>query len=339
MSAKALRRSLLAALLALIVVAGPAAAHAKAPDTAAADAPAEAPTPWSKGVPQASQTKAQALYATGNDLYGNKEYGKALEKYRAAVALWDHPSIRFNMVVAYLDLGEYVRASQSLERALRFGQGPLSSANFAEAQRFKGMLRALVATVSVRSKPGNAQLELDGKPIKAGEQRAVAAGAHVAVARKPGYVDTSVKLTAKGGELTVVDVVLVPQMRSTTVYPYAEYVPYVVVGAGLLVGAAGLPMWFVGDGLVNEHDTWARENCANDSGCSKAEQDAGKGPLKDEGYALRDASYAMFALGGAAVVAGAILFVLNQPEVVKEPVVPQVSVTPGLGGGSLSIRF
>ena len=65
--------------------------------------PAPAPEmPWSVGVPLAVQARANALYDEGNQLFVQQAHAPALEKYKQALALWDHPLIRFNLAVTDL---------------------------------------------------------------------------------------------------------------------------------------------------------------------------------------------------------------------------------------------
>jgi len=84
---------------------------------------AEPPTPWARDVPAAQQERARALFEDGNQLFAQQAHGPALDRYRAAVALWDHPMIRFNMAVTEIRLDRVLDAAEDLQAALRFGQG------------------------------------------------------------------------------------------------------------------------------------------------------------------------------------------------------------------------
>jgi hypothetical protein len=59
-------------------------------------------TPWSRGVTDAAKAQAQALLEEGNALIVQNLFREALAKYEAALAAWDHPAIRFNMVRALI---------------------------------------------------------------------------------------------------------------------------------------------------------------------------------------------------------------------------------------------
>jgi hypothetical protein len=108
----------------------------------AASSPARADeTPWAKGVPAPQQDKANALFAEANQLFGQQADGPALEKYKAAIALWDHPMIRFNMAVTLIRLDKVLDAADALEAALRFGSQPFTKELFQQAQTYQQLLK------------------------------------------------------------------------------------------------------------------------------------------------------------------------------------------------------
>ena len=72
--------------------------------------------PWVAGVSDESKAAAKILLDAGNARFIEHDYTGALDRYKAAVAKWDHPAIRFNMAV---------EASESLKLALKFGAAPL----------------------------------------------------------------------------------------------------------------------------------------------------------------------------------------------------------------------
>lgn len=332
----------------VIVATGPAfAGEPPAKEPAAETAPSSPPPkpmPWAKGVSAEDRAEAEAIFAKGNVHYGDKDYAKALEQYRAAVKIWDHPSIRFNMTVALIDLESWVDAWHSLARSLRFGKGPLSDKTFADAKRYDRLLKGLVAVVKVASKPAGAALELDGKPIAAGADQVITVGDHVIVAKKAGFVTTTQKLQARGGAPQAVEVLLLPQTRTRKVYPMADWVPWVTIGAGVVVAAAGLPLWFTAKADLETYDGLVSNACGG--GCHLDSLPADVADAKTKWESEYGGSLALFALGGAAVVTGALLFILNQPKLVEEAIsvdaeepAAALSVSPTLGGASFSLTF
>ena len=98
----------------------------KAPEPEPAPAPTPVPVPsavssegkpWAMGVPQDVQDKAKALYEEGNTLFAQQAHAPALEKYKQAIALWEHPLIRFNMAVT--EIRHFGGASIQVARRLR----------------------------------------------------------------------------------------------------------------------------------------------------------------------------------------------------------------------------
>jgi hypothetical protein len=59
--------------------------------------------PWAKGVSQDQQRAAIALFEAGNGLLKESIFLKAVENYRKALALWDHPGIHYNLALALLN--------------------------------------------------------------------------------------------------------------------------------------------------------------------------------------------------------------------------------------------
>src|SRR6185312_506210 len=96
-----------------------AMAIAVAPSVARAD-----DQPWAVGVSDAQKAQAQKILEEGNQLFLKKDYAQALDKYKAAVAVWDHPAIRFNIVRCLIQLDRPVDASDNLALALKYGAAP-----------------------------------------------------------------------------------------------------------------------------------------------------------------------------------------------------------------------
>src|SRR3569623_242091 len=106
-------------------------ALAVAPSAAHAD-----DQPWAVGVTDAQKAQAQKILDEGNQLFLKKDYAPALDKYKAAVAVWDHPAIRFNIVRCLIQLDRPVDASATLALALKYGAAPLEGAVYREALCF-----------------------------------------------------------------------------------------------------------------------------------------------------------------------------------------------------------
>ena len=98
------------------------------PETPQPETPAPTTKPWAAGVPEPEQEIALAIYKEGNAEFEQARYQQALEKYREAIKHWEHPAIRFNMVVTtgaaavlaggvmvYLNRGKTVYESRDMQ--------------------------------------------------------------------------------------------------------------------------------------------------------------------------------------------------------------------------------
>jgi hypothetical protein len=85
--------------------------------TAAAVHPAEAtcyvdqPAPTTKH----DEDLAIKLQGEGDTLFTHKSYTEALERYRAALGAWDHAKLHLALGVAYIQLSQWVEATDELE--------------------------------------------------------------------------------------------------------------------------------------------------------------------------------------------------------------------------------
>src|SRR4051812_38973049 len=125
-----------------VVVAGVAAVLlAASPIRARAD---DAMAPWVAGVSEDNKAAAKKLLAQGNELFLEHKYAEALDTFKQAIAKWDHPAIRFNIVRCLIQLDRPVDAAENLELALKYGPAPLEESVYAEAVAYKKLLATQV---------------------------------------------------------------------------------------------------------------------------------------------------------------------------------------------------
>jgi len=304
----------------------------------AAEAPVKAPSPWEKGVSEAAKKRATALFDKANALFVQKDYGKAIAAYQKALKEWEHPSIGFNLAESLIEVGRYLEARAVLDRALRFGQGPLAKASYATALRYQKLVRRSLAKVRVRCDEPGAVVTFDGKPLLTGpatKELEVPPGTYVAVAKKAGFKVTTRNIVAGAGVTTQASIQLDPIMEVRDVYPLPEALPWAVLGTGLALTAVGVPLWVVSNDRADEADQVFSQSCNQPNGCAVSEV-ADVLALRDEAEGMRSASIAMFAIGGAATLAGVILAVMNRPEQVEVPVVVPVA---GPRSAGVWVRF
>jgi hypothetical protein len=316
-----------------------AAATARADDQKTPPAPA--PTaPWAVGVSDDEQATALALYKQGNAEFEQARYQQALDKYREAIKHWDHPAIRFNMVVCRVNLDQPREAFDDLELALKYGEPALGKEVYAQALTYKKMLLGTLAKLEVTShEPEGARVTLDGKELflAPGETtQLVTPGDHQIVATKRGFITQSITLTLVPGKVTVRDVKLL-DLKSATKYVrrWPMWKPWAVVGAGAVVTLVAIPFQAQSATNFSRYNEEFGTACPN--GCGGANQPAIPVPLisiRNTARTENVAAITMLTLGGAAIATGVVGVFLNQPRAV----IPQeLQIAPSVGPSGASL--
>ena len=291
------------------------------------------PKPWAAGVPQDQQDKASALYEEGNQLFAQQAHAPALEKYKEALKLWDHPLIRFNKAVTEIRLDRALEAAEDLEASLKWGDQPFTKENYEKALDYQALLKGRVGWIEASCDQAGAQLLLDGKPWFqcAGKQKMrVLAGEHAIVGSKKGMVTSSQKVVVAGGQVASEKVTLVPLDSAVVLrYPYRRWIPWTMAGIGLAVGVAGAGTLVLGNNQINQFEADYATQCA--AGCEPGLTAPSHRPLLNEeqsGQLKQKIGVAMMGVGGAVAVTGLVLAILNRPS----RVLPNLEVAPHPGG-------
>lgn len=317
-------------LAALLSLAGPLAISRNA----------AAETAWETGVPQATREQANKLYAAGNELFLNKEYGQALEKYQAAVALWDHPLIRFNLVRTLINLDRPLEAAEALERAMRFGDDPFDAEKYQAALELQSLLRGRVGNIEAQCAQDGVSLLLDGKPwfdCPATKTQRVLAGEHSLVGEKKGFATKSQRIVVGGGT-TAKTTIKLQSLDDAVVleYPYPRWVPATIGGLGFALALGGLAYYASGRSQMDEFENDFASQCA--TGCEKALDLPEHRPLaleRDSAKLKGTIGITMMITGGVAFVGGGGGFLVDKPE----RVLPNVEVAPTNGGASATVGW
>jgi hypothetical protein len=282
--------------------------------------------PWAAGVSDKDQGDAQALFADANKLFAQEAHGPALEKYTRAIALWDHPLIRFNMAVTLVRLDKFLEAAEAIDRALRFGKDPFPTPEqYRQALDYQKLIAGRVGEIEVTCTQ-RAQVALDGKQWLAcpGTQKTrVLAGEHALVAEADGFMTKSQRVIVTGGKTATARVEL--ERIETAVkyeYPTKRWIPWSVAGGGAALGVVGLAVYLAGKSQMDDFkENFARE-CPR--GCDLDTQPA----LDDQHDSARfkgTLGVTLMITGGAVLAGGAVwALVINRPR----RVTPAVEVTP-----------
>ena len=297
---------------------------------------ARADEPWKAGVtPQQMQT-AQKLLEAGNALLLEREYTQALARYTEAIAVWDHPAIRFNMVRCLIQLDRMVEAAENLERALEYGAAPLEETVYNEALSYQKLFANQIATLDVRCDQPQVAITLDGKPLAiqcpgAIAQR-LAPGPHQLVGKRDGFVPRTVDVVAYGGKKETVAITLDKlgsRGNGKLVHRWPTWLPWVVVGGGVALAGSGILVQRV---AIGQRDDYYAQLKTCDGPCPDGfAQDS-----KDLATLENRIAIGMIAVGGAAVITGSVLVYMNRGRLVYENK-PMPTVTVNANGASVGV--
>lgn len=321
--------------------AAPASEEKPPPEGAPAPAPEPAPLkPWARGVSQAKRSRAEALLGAGNDLFVESRHREALEKYRAALAQWDHPKIRFNIARALINLGRPLQALENIEAALRYGEAGLGTF-YQDALTYKRSLENQVATLEVRCSQPGVSVTVDGRSfLRCPGSRSVRVlpGRHQIVGKKAGFLTLTRDLVATAGAPQPVDVRVVTfDDVAVTVRRWDRWKPWAVVGGGALVTGAGILLELQARSTRSDYAKLLADNCS-DTPCA---DDLGRS-IFDRARLEHGIAVSAMVLGGAAIVTGVAGVIFNRPrkqlpERDVEPSGPRITPAVGARSAGLSI--
>jgi hypothetical protein len=306
------------------------------------DGPAAQDSPWEDGVEPQSRDTARALFLEGNGYFERGQYPEALQRYRAAVESWDHPAVHFNITVCLINLDQPVLAHTHLERALRFGPEGLGPHFHAQAVTYEKLLLGRLARLEVVCPQPDAQVRLDGKLLLTCPGRQVEhllPGEHLLVASKPGYTTLTQSLDLRAGEQASQTLELEPLGSSKRIErrwkPWVPWIPTATGAAAVLVGGG---VRALAASNVAQFDREVERLCPQ--GCAEESLPESVRKVRSRAAVENVVSIALFTAGGAAVVTGAVLFVLNRRREVEVPP-PQVGLGFDRNAASLvwSARF
>jgi tetratricopeptide (TPR) repeat protein len=289
--------------------------------------------PWAKGVPQDKQAAAAVLFHEGNLLLKNSLFPKAVEKYREALKLWDHPAIHYNTALALLNLNEPLELHHHLTEAMHHGEAPLDKDKFERAGAFKKLIEQQLSRVEITCDHPNATITMDGQVLFTAPGRyegLVRPGKHSITAMKEGFLPTSMNQTLLPGEKTSLPLKLYTAADLTRYRrQWSAWKPWAVVGAGAAVALAGGALHMQARGSFQEFDT----RIAQCTGCVPAPE---VNDLRTRGTSMQQLAFGAYAVGGAALVTGAVLAFINRPQAYRinpdEAGTPEsASVAPLLG--------
>jgi hypothetical protein len=294
---------------------------------------------WAKGVTPQHQKDANALFAEGNQLFAQQAHAPALEKYKAALALWDHPLIHFNTAVTEIRLDRILDAAADLDKALQYGEKPFPSKElYQQALDYQLLVKGRVGEVDASCTQPHVHMLLDGKPWfdcpGSGKQR-VLIGEHVILGEDPtkGLVPETHKVVVASGA-TVAQAITLRGFDSAVVlkYPYPRWIPFTIAGGGAAIALGGLAFWFAGRSQMDEFESDFATECPTgcDAGLNAKPQEKLLAEKRDSAELKGKIGISMMIAGGAITVTGTVMAIINS----KAKRVLPVEVTPNSQGGA-----
>jgi hypothetical protein len=295
--------------------------------------------PWAIGVTDEQKASAYSFLERGNTMLLDKHYAEALEQYKAAVAVWDHPAIRFNIVRCLIYLDRPVEASDNLKRALEYGAAPLEEGVYAEALTLDKLLSNQIGQVAVSCHQQDVRVTLDGQEpalCPASKTKRIALGPHQLVATRDAFLTRTVDVVVIGGQTKEVELVLAPIAKSfQLVHRWATWKPWLVFGVGIAVAGIGAVIELNAVSQIDSYDRSVAQNCHQVT-CVPGDPNAMK---LDDGLRTRAElesriAVSVLAVGAVTAAVGATMLYLNRGRLV-ESLTPAISVRSG--GASLSL--
>ncbi len=143
--------------------------------------------------PTAQEEQARALFETGVALSQEERWTEALDAFRRSRALVERPSTIFNIATALQRLGRAGDAIAAIDAFLAVADPVRDGAQVDQARALRAVLRESRAHVTVRLRPGTAELSVDARPVPAGDGEPdlriveLDPGEHVLEVAAPGY--------------------------------------------------------------------------------------------------------------------------------------------------------
>jgi hypothetical protein len=262
---------------------------------------------YSTGVSQENQDKANKLMDEGNHYVKLYSFEKAANKFREALKYWDHPAARYNVAYCLAHTDQPVEMKQHLEAAITMGIDNLDKVKAEYAKSYLAMLKKKLVNLTVTCKVPGASVEVDGVPVLIGPGEysgTYRAGPHSIVATKPGSLPSTTSRDFQGGDSVKVDIPVVTLEEVTgQKRRWARWKPWSVVAGGAALAITGGVLHYSGHGSLSDFD----DGVKNDHGSTEK---------SSIGRANRMQKTAMgsYIAGGAAMVTGAVLVLMNQPK-------------------------
>ncbi len=269
--------------------------------------------PWSKGVSEEDKQIARELFASGNSLMKESICITAAKKYTAALKRWNHPAIRYNLAVALINLDRPIEMYRHLTAAINGGLEQLSKERFEQAKNYLALLETQLVRVRIQCDVRGAHVLMDGRHLFNAPGKfedIIRPGPHSIKASKEGYVTNEVSRLLEGGAnfdlyLQLKTLEELTEMRRR----WPAWKPWALVGAGAVIALAGGGLHYLGNQQIRDYDKISAHECKSKDGCNARDFSS----KLDNGALMQKLGIGAYAVGGAALITGAVFTYLNRP--------------------------
>lgn len=279
-----------------------------------------------KTVSKSDEDCALNAFRQGNDLLNNGLFPQSVGRYREALRCWDHPAIHYNLALSLINLDQPIEVFEQVTEALKYGADPLGKDKFDHANEYLKLVAGQLADIEVTCNKPGAKISVDGKEVftAPGAYKAkVRVGKHTFFGDKEGY---NARVTAPfigPGETFRIELKLYT-VEELTRYRRRwdrRWMPYTVIGAGVLVGLVGGAFELSANSSFKDFDnavarcnTTSLMNSPKDTPMGCPSSTAGLLNMRNSGNTKRTIGYVGYGVAGAAVVTGAVLAFLNRSQ-------------------------
>jgi hypothetical protein len=241
----------------------------------------------------------------------------------------------------------------ALQKAMVYGDAPLDEDKFKRAQGYIHLIEGQLAHVELTCDQPGAKVYIDGEEVftAPGQYKGlVVVGEHTVMAKGDGFSPTQLSQKLGPRETMRLNLKLFTDAQLTREKrKMPAWIPYASAGAGVVLAGVGALMANQASSDMKTYDQLIASCAQTDPthGCSHA-QDPMYTNAKSSAQTKQTLATAGFAIGGAAVAAGIVLYIINRPESYRidpfsEKEEPAVSVVPYVGpdggGFAATIRF
>lgn len=308
----------------------------------------EAPRPWENATPEQKQA-AKVLFDAGVREMFSLRFANAAQDFREAIKQWDLPVFHRNLAAALRGLTDFVEAREQLLIALQYGpEGMADDNEFKKTQNDLADVEAELSRLAFTCDQEGAKVTIDGNQdslvCPQTHEEWIKPGRHTLRIQldRPGYSrPDGAKLNLVKGERVAVNL-RVRSDEELKVSPLPTWVPWTVAAAGVAISAGGGGLLHYQALLsVRDYDE-SIGRCADTRSPAMRyicppEETAALAPIQQGANRWKTGALISYIGGGALVVTGAVLFVINRPHL--PPMPQEVTVMPVLTPGSVGVAL